>query len=126
MSIRNVEYLPFLAGGAITPNRIVKIGSADQTVVLAAAAADKAVGVSVQSVSYATGDTCDVVVGGEYEVVAGASVTRGDLICSDAAGAGVPAAPAAGTNNGVIGRAMESAVTGDLFTVQVEPGTFQG
>jgi hypothetical protein len=126
MSIRNPRYVPMLAGGAITPNRIVKIGSADQTVVLAAAATDRPVGVSVMNMSYASGAVCDVVTGGEYEVIAGATVTRGDPVCADSAGAGVTAAPAAGTNNGVIGRALDSAVVGDLFTVQIEPGVLQG
>lgn len=126
MSIRNPRYLPMLAGGAITPNRIVKIGSADQTVVLAAAATDRPVGVSVQNISYASGAVCDIVDGGEYEVIAGGTVARGDPVCSDANGAGVAAAPAGGTNNGVIGRALDSAVVGDLFTVQIQPGVLQG
>lgn len=126
MSIRNPRYLPMLAGGAITPNRIVKIGSADQTVVLAAAATDRPVGVSVQNISYASGAVCDIVDGGEYEVIAGGTVARGDPVCSDANGAGVTAAPAGGTNNGVIGRALDSAVVGDLFTVQIQPGVLQG
>jgi len=126
MSIRNPRYIPMIAGGSITPNRLVKMGSADQTVVLAAAATDKVVGVSVQDISYASGGVCDVVAGGEYEVVAGGPATRGDPICSDSAGAGVTAAPAAGTNNYIIGRALDSAVAGDLFTVQIAPQSFQG
>lgn len=126
MSIRNPRYIPMLAGGAITPNRLVKMGSADQTVVLAAAATDKIIGVSVQNISYASGAVCDVVDGGEYEVVAGGTITRGDPITSDSAGAGVTAAPAGGTNNYIIGRALDSAVAGDLFTVQVQPQSFQG
>lgn len=126
MSIRNPRYLPMLAGGAITPNRLVKMGSADQTVVLAAAATDRVIGVTVANVSYASGATCDIVDGGEYEVIAGGTITRGDPIAADAAGAGVTAAPATGVNNFIIGFAMDSAVAGDLFTAQIAPQSLQG
>jgi hypothetical protein len=126
MSIRNPRYIPMIAGGAITPNRLVKMGSADQTVVLAAAATDKVIGVSAQNVSFAAGERCDIVDSGQYEVVAGDVVTRGDPICADANGAGVTAAPATGVNNYVIGTALDSAVAGDLFTVQIAPQSLQG
>jgi len=126
MSIRNPRYVPMLAGAAITPNRLVKMGAADQTAILATGVTAALLGVSVQSVSYATGQTADIVTGGEYDVVAGGTVTRGDKITSDANGAGVTAAPAAGVNNFIVGTALDSAVSGDLFTVQIEPGVMQG
>jgi hypothetical protein len=127
MSIRNPEYIPLLAGGAITPNRIVKMGTADQAGVLAAAATDlRILGISVANVTAASAETFDVCVKGEYELIAGGPITRGDPVTSDAAGAGVAAAPAGGTNNGIVGYALDSAVAGDIFTVQVKPGVFQG
>ncbi len=119
MSIRNPIYIPLLATGPITPNRLVKAGSADQSGALAAAATDKVIGVSVATVTAASGETFDVCVGGEYEVIAGGVVTRGDFVVSDANGAGV----AGVAGNATIGRALDSAVAGDIFTVQVRPVT---
>ena len=124
--IRNPVYYPMLAGEDIAPNLIVKIGSADQTVVKAAAATDKPIGVSVQSITAASGSRADVVVGGVYEIKAGGTISRGDRITSDASGKAVAAAPAAGTNNGIIGFALEAAVSGDLVAVLISPQTYQG
>ncbi|MCC6193752.1 MAG: DUF2190 family protein [Burkholderiales bacterium] len=124
--IRNPVYYPFLAGASVGPNRLVKIGAADQTVIPGAAAADVIVGVSAQSITTATGERVDVVMSGVYEVVAGGSVTRGAPICSDAAGAGVVSAPAAGTNNGIVGFALEAAASGDLFACFINPSVRQG
>lgn len=124
--VRNPVYLPFFAGGTIAPNLLVKIGAADQTVIAAAAATDKILGVSVMNITALSGDRVDVVVNGEYEVKLGGTVARGDFITSDASGLGVAAAPAAGTNNGVVGMALEAGVAGDLIAVQLSPGTRQG
>jgi hypothetical protein len=126
MSIRNPVYTVFMAGAVIAPNLIVKMGAADKTVIPGAAATDQPLGISVQNITAQIGDRVDVVVGGEYEVKAGGVITRGSYITSDASGQGVVAAPAAGTNNGVIGIATEAAVAGDLFTVQIELGSRQG
>lgn len=116
----------FNAGAAVTQNRIVKCGAADGEVIQAAAAADKPIGVSVASLDAASGARVDVVLAGVYEVKAGGTITRGDPIASDASGQAVTAAPAAGTNNGIIGRALESAVSGDLVSVLICPSSFQG
>jgi len=67
-----------------------------------------------------------VIIAGLAEVVSGGIVARGDAVCSDANGAGVKANPAAGTNNFVVGIALESAVAGDIFTVQIAPHSLQG
>lgn len=124
--IRSLSYIPQLAGATVTPNRIVKIGAADQTVIMGAAAADQPIGVSAQNITTATGDRVDVIFDGVYEVVAGGVITRGSPICSDAAGAGVVSAPGAGTNNGIVGFALEAAVAGDLFACLILPSTRQG
>ena len=63
---------------------------------------------------------------GIAEVKLGGTVTRGGLITSDAGGDGVAAAPAAGTNSGVIGRSMASGVSGDIIPVMLAIGTHQG
>lgn len=126
MSIRIPEYIPLLAGASVTPNRLVKLGAADQTVILSTSASDKSIGVSSPLITAATGAVVDVAIGGVAEVIAGGTVTRGDRITSDANGAGVTAAPAAGTNNFVVGIALESAVSGDVFSVLLVPQVFQG
>ena len=126
MSIRAPQSIPLLAGASVTPNRLVKLGAADQTVILSTAAADKSIGVSSPNITTSTGDRVDVIVGGVAEVVSGGTVTRGDRITSDANGAGVTAAPAAGTNNFCVGIALDSAVSGDIFSVLIAPQTFQG
>ncbi|WP_290889393.1 capsid cement protein [Arenimonas sp.] len=115
----------FLAGGAIPAGSLVKFGADDNTVVVSAAAADAHIGV-VESFDVASGERCDVVMAGIAEVKIGGGITRGGPVTSNASGQGVAAAPAAGTNNGVIGRALASGVSGDVIPVLVVPGTFQG
>jgi hypothetical protein len=115
----------YTAGGAIGANLLVK-WSADFTVVAAAAAADRSIGVTRSNVTTASGDPVDVVVKGEYEVKAGGTIARGDPITSDASGQGVTAAPAGVTNNPIVGYAKQAAVIGDLFLCDINPQTFQG
>jgi hypothetical protein len=55
-----------------------------------------------------------------------APVTRGQPITSDANGNGVPAAPAAGTNNYIIGYALGSGAAGQLIPVLIVPQRIQG
>lgn len=128
MAIRAPEVIPFLAGGTVNAKTIVKIGAADETVIVAAAATDKVLGVAClpDGGSAASGDRLDVAVGGIYEVIAGGTVARGDLLTSDASGKAVTAAPVAGTNNYVIGRALMSGVSNDVIAVLLIPSSFQG
>ncbi|HMN55647.1 MAG TPA: DUF2190 domain-containing protein [Ottowia sp.] len=115
----------FVAEAAINTYRIVKFGTTDDAVIQGAAAADALIGV-VESVAPALGERCDVVLAGIAEVKLGGGVTRGGLVTSDGTGQGVAAAPAAGANNGVIGRALMSGVSGDVIPVLLSPGTTQG
>lgn len=116
----------YTAEGAISPCRIVKPGAADYGVLAAAAVGDKLIGVTVPTITVATGDSVDVIHDGIADVQLGGTVTRGDLLTSDANGQGVTAAPAAGTNNRVIGSALVSGVSGDIIPVLLSPGSFQG
>lgn len=115
----------YQAGATINPFRIVKFGAADYEVIQGAAAADALIGVTTE-VDASTGERVDVIHSGIADVKLGGTVARGALVTSDANGQGVAAAPAAGTNNGVIGRALVSGVSGDVIPVLVVPGTFQG
>lgn len=115
----------FKAEAAITKYTIVKMGSADGQVLQAAAVGDKIVGVTTD-IDAAINERCDVIFGGEAEVVFGGAVTRGDLLTTDANGRAVTAAPAAGTNNRIVGIALVSGVLGDVGRILVQPGSFQG
>ncbi|MFM1991333.1 MAG: hypothetical protein RJA99_4290 [Pseudomonadota bacterium] len=115
----------YLAEAAIAGNRIVKFGAADFSVIQGAAATDLLVGVSSR-LDAALGERIDVIHEGIADVKLGGTVTRGQRITSDATGQGVAAAPAAGTNNGVIGMALISGVSGDVIPVLLSVGQIQG
>lgn len=118
----------FLAGGTINPYRIVKFGSDDNTVILAAAATDSLLGVvdiPAQS-SASSGERVDVVLTGVTEVEYGGTVTRGQELTSDANGRAVAASPAAGVNNRIIGIALKSGVVGDIGSVLLSQSVKQG
>lgn len=116
----------FIAGGTVGQYRIVRFGAADGEVVQASAATDAILGVSCQPGSTPQGARCDVVLDGIAEVIAGGAITRGQLVTADATGAAVPAAPAAGVNNRVLGIAQVSAVAGDIIPVLLKQGQVQG
>lgn len=115
----------YTAEGAISANRIVKVGAADYGVLVGAAVSDKLIGISTE-IDAASGERIDVVHEGIADLKLGGTVARGDLLTCDASGQGVAAAPAAGTNNRTIGMALISGVSGDLIPVLVSPGSFQG
>lgn len=116
----------FTAEAAIGRNRIVKFGSADRQVVLATGPGDLLVGVSDGVADASAGDVVDVVVAEFHEVVLGGTVVRGQLLTSDANGAAVAAAPAAGVNVQVIGFAITSGVAGDIIPYFGQRGVIQG
>lgn len=115
----------YVAEAAIAAWRIVKFGSTDNYVVQSDAVGDSLIGV-VEGVAPAAGERCDVVMAGIAELTLGGSVTRGALLTTDANGKGVTAAPAGGTNNSVIGRALKSGASDDIIPVLLGPGTTQG
>lgn len=113
------------AGGALNANSIVKAGANDYDVLQAAAVTDKLLGVTTE-IATVSADRGDVVLAGIADLKLGGTVTRGDRISSDASGNGVTAAPAAGTNNWIVGIALISGVSGDIIPVLVNPQVFQG
>lgn len=115
----------FKAEAALAAYRIVKPGAADGQVLLAAAVGDALIGVA-NAVGAAINERQDVVVAGIADLEAGGTIARGDWVTTDATGKGLTAAPAVGVNNNVIGRALVSAVVGDIFAVLVAPGRIQG
>lgn len=114
------------AEAAVLPFRIVKIGAADGGVIQGAAAADILLGVSDELGQATVGDRVDVYLNGIADVTYGGTVARGARLTTDATGRAVAAAPAAGTNNGIIGIALVSGVIGDIGSVQIAQSTLQG
>lgn len=131
MSVSNpILTTTYTAAGTIDQYTIVKFDASDNTVVEAAAATDSLVGVAyipgVSGTQKVSGDRLEVVISGVAEVKAGGTITRGALVTSDASGQAVAAAPSAGVNNQVIGLALVSALSGDVFPVLLAPQQIQG
>ncbi len=116
----------FIAEAAIAAFVIVKPGATDGSMLTAAAVSDKSYGVSDPIGQSVVGGRVEVIIEGEADVLYGGTVTRGDLLTSDATGRAVTAAPGAGTNNRIIGIAKVSGVVGDVGTVLVTPSMMQG
>lgn len=117
----------YIAEAAVLPYRVVKFGSADGQVLQAAAATDASFGVSDNLGQATAGSRVDVIHTGIAEAEAGATFTRGALLSADAQGRVVAAAAAGGSNVRVIGVALVSATAvGEIVSVAVEPGSFQG
>ena len=115
----------FNASGAINPYRIVRITSADN-VEQAAAVSHTLIGVN-SDLTIASGERVEIMTHGIAWVEAGAAIAVGLPVTSDASGRGVAATPAAGTNNRIIGFALEAAVAaGDQIRVLLSPGQIQG
>lgn len=115
----------FTAGAACRARRLAVFGAADNTVIEATGPAQPVIGVFDQ-VDAASADRVDVIMEGIAEVLLGGTVTRGAFLTSDAAGAAVAAAPAAGINNVVFGRALVSGVAGDIIPVHLIHASLQG
>lgn len=102
----------YTAGGTINPYRLVKFGGADTTLLQAAAASDALIGVSGQ-VGAASGEVLDVTLIGIGEVMAGGNITRGNMLTADSNGKAVVASD----GNVIAGKALMSAVAGDIIPV---------
>jgi hypothetical protein len=113
------------ASAAIAQFRVVRL-TADLTIAQSAAATDAHVGVCAQPGGAAINTRCDFAVSGIVEAEFGGTVTRGDLLTSDASGRVITATAAAGANVRVIGLAMVSGVVGDVQEILLSQGSFQG
>lgn len=116
-----------VAEAAVLPNRVVKFGTSDGNVVQAAAATDALVGVADGLGQATAGSRVDVVMSGIAEAEAGAAITRGALLTTDASGRVIAATAAGGSNVRIIGAALVSAgAAGEIINIQVGQGSFQG
>lgn len=116
----------YSAEGTIPANRFVKPGAADYGVLAGAAATDKLIGISQDVIDAASGDPVDVIHDGIANLKLGGTVTRGDLLASDASGQGVTAAPTTGANARYGAVALVSGVSGDVIPVKISLGSVQG
>jgi hypothetical protein len=115
----------YIADTDIGPYLIVKAGSVDGNVALAGAVTDKLLGIT-DSVGTAAGQSADVIHEGSANCTAGGTIAAGDWLTVNASGQAVTAAPTTGTNNQIIGKALVSAVVGDVFPVLLSMGQNQG
>lgn len=116
----------FIASGVIGHRRQVKATATDGIVALATAPTDDVIGVTDFPGGAADGQRIDVVLFGPAEVEGGGVITPGGYFAADASGRAVAAAPAAGVNNGVGGRALVNVASGDFFQAFVNPSRIQG
>lgn len=106
------------AAAAIVEGQLVKFAS-DTTVTPCTAATDIACGVALKAA--ASGADVDVVMGSQFRVKAGGTLTRGAEVVSDASGYGVAATLGNTTVNYSVGRALEGGNSGEYVAVQVMP-----
>ncbi len=122
----NATVKTFIASGAVSHRRLVKFTANDGEIAQASAATDKIAGVVDYPGGALDGQRVDVVLFGIADVDFGGTVPPGSDVTSDANGKAVAAAPAAGVNNAIAGRALTSAVSGDIAKTFINPGKVQG
>jgi hypothetical protein len=112
--------------GTISPYRACKKGSVNGAVVAIAAATDEVEGFTIEPGT--TGEQHGIAMdGGQILVEAGAAITAKAKLTIDAVGRVVTAAPGAGTNVQVFGKALEdAAAAGDLIPMQYTRYVMQG
>jgi hypothetical protein len=111
----------YTTGAAVLASRIVKMGSADFTVIQATDGAAGLLGATVEHVNPPSGGQITVTRLGLEYVELGGTVTRGQYVTSDANGKGIAAVIVAGTPLHVLGIAEESGVAGDKILVMIHP-----
>lgn len=117
----------YTAGAAIAPCRFVKAGAADLEVIMAASGAAMMFGITEQVVgaagaNAASGDMVDVIKDGQAYLELGDTVTRGQILTSDATGRGISTVIVAGTPIYFGAVAEVSGVVGDIIPVTVSLG----
>ena len=107
------------SGVDLAKSQIVRLDAANgvDAVTLATAATDTLYGVTTEIVI--NGADGNVQIAGKTVVISGNVVTIGQRLTTDGTGRAVPAAPGAGTNNGLIGLAI-TAAAGAAELIEVE------
>lgn len=113
------KILTFKADGAIAKGKAVKIGSDKEHVAVAAGNTDPCIGIA-QNAASAAGDLVEVALpGGGAKALAKETIAAGKSLVANADGS-LEQTNASGDK--IVAVAMESAVAGDLFAVEVSLG----
>lgn len=112
-----------VTSGTITSGCIVKHGTADDTVAKAGTSTASMFGIMLETKT--SGASGGVQVCGIAEALAGASITRGQLLTSNASGKAIPVNPAAKTTIRTIGNALESGDTDTYVKININPAAYQ-
>ncbi len=105
---------------------IVKYTADPENFDVATAATDNFAGITQNTVD-ASGKTLSIAVSGISPITFGGTVTPGQDLTSDATGRGVAAAPGAGVNNDIIGRATKGGLINEVGICDMGyKGTKQG
>lgn len=123
MNFPGVSYAYEVSSGTITVGCIVKHGAADDTVAKAATSTDSMFGVMLETKT--SGATGQVQVMGIAEALAGASITRGQLLTANTSGKVIPVNPAANTTIRTIGNALESGDSDNYIKININPASYQ-
>src|SRR3990167_2844412 len=111
------DILPFLNGGAITANSMVKLDTTEGRVVAATAIADLPIGVALDTgTSTAGADQIRVQIKGIAKVRAGATITVGQELMVKASGTGELDVAAGATAN-TVGKALQAGASGETIAV---------
>jgi Uncharacterized conserved protein (DUF2190) len=114
------KVLTFKADAAIPMGCVVKAGSDNAHVAKSVLATNKNIGIA-QNAATILDDKVEVALtGGGAKGLAGGTIAFGDLLTSDANGALVATTTA---GDRIVGIAMDAAVAGDLFSVEVSVGS---
>lgn len=108
----------FYADGTLEGRKLVTFGTGKLKVKQATAATDALIGVTTQIGSESNGRV-DVIFSGITEATAGGSISKGEVLTSDASANVITATQA---SDRVIGIALEDAVAGDFVTVLIAQG----
>lgn len=116
----------FEASAVIPAFTIAKFSdtSASSKIAPASVNTDPIAGVSGSLGAAAIGDLVDITLSGIALVTAGGTITAGALLTTDATGKAIAAVPTAGVFMSIIGKALEPAVSGDVFQFLAIPAAF--
>lgn len=100
----------------VSAYRFVKLGTADKTVIPATAGTEKIIGVSTDECGDAIGNALTIQTLGTAKIEAGGTISSGDYITSGAGGVAIATTTAGNTVRGI---AVQDAVAGDIFEIQL-------
>lgn len=122
---QNVSPIGFVAGGAISQYRAVKLHTTEGQVVAASAIADVAIGASMDAAT-ASGQLVTVQTSGKAKLTASAAIALGAQVMVTASGSG-KVSTASGATAVSIGIALQAAgADGDIIEVQLVTPTVAG